>query len=200
MTRRIKNLIAAVLIAISGYLGWTEILPAYPVITFMKAKIEEKNSLLVTRAEIINQIDKLRKESNAKYAELQRLALVVPEKKSIPEIITAVESIYSRSGFILSELGPGDSSGGGQVAKIGLKTSATGTYSQFLDFLGYFENNIRLFDVNKIDVGLPRISEGSEINNPKLGFTIEGQFYWLQPEVGTSSVGGRGSQSTSTEE
>lgn len=192
MTRSIKNLIAAVFIAISGYLAWTQIWPAYSVISFLKVQIEEKSVLLASRTEILNQIDKLKKESNAKYAELQRLELVVPEKKSIPEIITAVESIYSKSGFILSELGPGDSLGGSQLANVGLKTSTQGTYNQFLNFLGYFEKNIRLFDTDKLEVGLPRISGEEAGNDPKLGFTIEGKFYWLQPGVTETTTGGEG--------
>lgn len=194
MTHSIKNLIATVFIAISGYLAWTQVWPAYSVTSFLKIKVEEKANLLVSRTEILNQIEKLREESGEKYTELQRLALVVPEKRGIPEVITAVESIYSRSGFILSELGPGDSPGGGQLANIGLKTSAQGTYNQFLAFLNYFEKNIRLFDIDKLDVGLPRISgEEEQTDNPKLSFTIEGKFYWLQPGVTETTTKG-GSQ------
>ena len=193
MTRSIKNLIAAVLIAVSGYFSWVEILPSYPVITLLKEQIEAKNTLLVSRGEIIKQIDKLRKDSNAKYAELQRLALVTPEKRGLPEIITAVENIYSRSGFILTELGLGDGQKSGQINKIGFKATAKGTYDKFLSFLGYFEKNIRLFDVNKVEVGLPRNAEAEgEINDPELGFTIDGQFYWLEPEGSGTGTGGGG--------
>lgn len=196
MTRSIKNLIAAVFIAISGYLTWTQIWPAYSVTSFLKIQIEEKNNLLASRTEIINQIERLKKESNAKYAELQRLALVVPEKRSIPEVITAVESIYSKNGFILTEFGAGDSPGTGQLAQLGFKATAQGTYNQFLTFLSYFEKNIRLFDINKIEVGLPRTAgeEGGITTDPKLGFTIDGQFYWLRPADNVS--GGTGGSVT----
>lgn len=185
MTRSIKNLMAAVLIAVSGYLAWTQVLPAYYIISYLRERIEEKSNILTSRVEIIEQIKKLRQESEAKYSELQRLALVVPEKRDFPEIITAVENIYSRSGFILEELVIGDVKEPGQLGKISLKTGASGTYNQFFNFLNYLEKNIRLLDINKLEVGLPRetggVITGGDSKDPELVFEIEGQFYWLRP-------------------
>src|SRR3989344_6805439 len=104
MARSIKNLVASILISISCYLAWTSIWPVYSVTLYLKDQIEERNALLMSRAEIFKKIEDLKNESNSKYAELKRLALVLPEKNSYPELITAVDSIYSQSGIILPEL------------------------------------------------------------------------------------------------
>lgn len=179
MARSIKNLIAAILISVSCYLGWVEILPAYSKITFLNDNINGKKDLLVSRVKVIEQIGKLKKENLTKYNELQRLSLVVPEKRSFPEIITAIENIYSKNGFILEQLAPGDIKSIEQLQKIGLKAQAEGTYSQFIRFLNFFEKNIRIFDVSKIEIGLPQAA--GESADPQLDITVEGQFYWLDP-------------------
>lgn len=177
MARSIKNLIAAVLIAISGYLGWSEILPAYSVISFLQSHIGEKTEDLKSRTEIVKKIENLRNESNSKYSELQRLALVVPKKKGFPELITAIENIYSQSGITLPEITLGASDTREQLNQIKFNAEGEGDYIKFLTFLDYLERNIRLYDVDSIDISLNSLNLSDP--NPELNFNIEGRFYWL---------------------
>ncbi len=185
MARSIKNLVAAILISISCYFAWTSIWPAYNVASFLKDQIEERNSLLASRAEIFKKIEDLKNESNSKYTELRRLALVLPEEKSFPELITAMESIYSQSGIILPGLQPGAVNDPGKISKISLKNSSEATYKQLLTLMSYLEKGIRIFDINSISAGLD--SGGIDSQDPLLNFTLQGQFYYLNPEQSEAS-------------
>ena len=191
MVRSIKNLIAAVLISVSAYLAWTGIWPKYVVTSYLKERIEEKSDLLASRSEIVEKIEQLRNESNSKYAELQRLALVLPEKRGLPEIITAMESIYLGSGVFIPELQLGDAKSTDQVNMISITSDSTATYGQFLSLISRLEKNIRIVDLNSISVGVSEESRNAKSEDPVLTFSIKGQFYWLQPTF--VKVGGSGS-------
>ena len=184
MARSIKNLVASILISISCYLAWTSIWPVYSVTLYLKDQIEERNALLMSRAEIFKKIEDLKNESNSKYAELKRLALVLPEKNSYPELITAVDSIYSQSGIILPELQFGivRENQENQIKKISFENHPQGTYQQFYTLLNHLEKNIRIFDVYSINIGLSvgigqSFPKEISATNPLLDISINGQFY-----------------------
>jgi hypothetical protein len=189
MTQSIKNLTAAILIAISSFLVWTEIVPAYGFTGLLKSTIVEKQELLNLKSEVATGIERLNKERGARYAELQRFSLVAPETVSLPELISTIESIFSKSGHLLSEFTIGKSNEAdlknGGFGIINVETSSKGTYAGFLQVLDYLEKNIRLFDVKEVSVG----EDLSGVAN-QLGLTIRGDVYWIRA-IKTSTTGGR---------
>src|SRR3989344_4317589 len=98
MALSIKNLMAAILISISGFLSFTRILPAYEFVSALRDYIDIKSDLLKDRTEIFNKINNIKAKNDSRFNELQRLSLVVPEKKNLPEIISTVEAIVSQTG------------------------------------------------------------------------------------------------------
>lgn len=188
MTRSIKNLIAAILIAISCYLAWTEIWPDYAVTSFLKERIEEKNVIVLTKAELVQKVEALRNEMGAKYSEFQRLALVLPEEVDLSEIITALESIATSSGVNLPEveLGSVKNKDGEKIGEVSFKSNFRGTYQQLLTFFGYMERNIRLFDVSTFNILI--VPETEDDPDPLLNVTLEGKFYWLQEVENDRSI------------
>ena len=109
MAQSIKNLTAAILIAISAFLAWTEVLPAYGFTGILKSTIVEKQELLNLKSEVNTRIEQLNKERSTRYAELQRFSLVTPEIVSLPELVSTLESIFSKSGHLLSDFTVGRS-------------------------------------------------------------------------------------------
>ncbi len=189
MTQSIKNLTAAILIAISSFLVWTKIVPAYGFTGLLKSTIVEKQELLNLKSEVVTGIERLNKERGARYAELQRFSLVAPETVSLPELISTIESIFSKSGQLLSEFTIGKSNEAdiknGGFGVVNVETSSKGTYAGFLQVLDYLEKNIRLFDVKEVSVG----EDLSGVAN-QLGLTIRGDVYWIRA-IKTSTAGGR---------
>jgi len=181
MVQSIKNLIAATLIAISGFLCWTEVLPVYDLTSGLKDLIAEKEIVLSARAEIAQKIKQLNEEYGSRYAELQRLALLLPKTKSLPEIISMVEAMFSQTGNVIGEYLMSDASQAGSNLKtVTLTLSSEGTYGSFINLLNIIENNIRLLDVTSLDISENLESAGSD---PRLNLQIKGNTYWLQQEA-----------------
>lgn len=188
MAQSIKNITAAVLIAISAFLAWTEIAPAYGFTKLLKATINEKQELLNLKSEVKEKIEELNKERGARYAELQRFSLVAPEVISFPELVSTLESVFSKSGHLLSEFAIAQSNAAnlknGGFGVVTIEANSTGTYEGFIQVLDYLEKNIRLFDVREISIG-ENVSGGAN----QLSLKLKGDVYWIK-EVKTSTTGG----------
>lgn len=184
MAQSIKNLIASLMISISGFLFWTQVLPVYQFTSQLKSVISERRELFISRTEIMKKIEDLNSERGARYSEIQRLALFIPETKSLPEIISMIESMMSQSGNALGEFSFGDTSTPEVLKVIALDIGSIGTYDSLLNLLGIIERNIRLFDVTFIS-----ISENPEsIGGNLLNFQLKGHIYWLKQADAQSIV------------
>lgn len=198
MAQSIKNLTAAFLIALSSFLAWTEIVPAYGFTGLLKNTIVERQNLLDLRAEVKTRIEKLNKERSARYAELQRFSLVAPEDASLPELISTLESIFSKSGHLLSEFNIGKSneakSKDGGFGLITIEANSSGTYEGFIQVMDYIEKNIRLFDVKEVNLG-ENLSGGIS----QLTLKIKGDVYLIK-EIKTDTSGRKELQEANVKE
>ena len=189
MAQSIKNLTAAILIAISSFLVCVEIVPAYGFSGLLKSAIAEKDDLLNLKSEVNTRIEQLNKERSTRYAELQRFSLVTPEIVSLPELVSTLESIFSKSGHLLSDFTVGrsneDQSKTGGFGTVNVEANSRGTYDGFIQVLDYLEKNIRLFDVKEISIG----EDVSGVAN-QLSLTIRGNVYWIK-DIDTSTSAGR---------
>lgn len=198
MVQSIKNLTASVLIAISAFLAWTEILPAYGFTGLLKNTIMERRELLDLKSEVAGRIEQLNKERGIRYAELQRFSLVAPENTSLSELVSTLESIFSKSGHLLFEFTVGKSnetnlndSGFGLV---NVEANSRGTYEGFVQVLDYLEKNIRLFDVKEINVGEDLSGAAGQLT-----LKIKGDVYWIKG-IKTSTNSGSNSQEVNERE
>ena len=189
MARSIKNLIAALLVAISGFLVWTEVLPMYDFTSQLKTIIQEKSDLIASRTEIIEKISSLNKESEGKYSELQRLALIIPEGKNIPELISSSDAIFSESGMTLSNIKIGEISDTGleSVNKISVELSGQGSYLSLISLLTNLEKHIRLNDVVSFSAQKDINFSSTEI--PVLNVQISATTYWLKEPSSSNPSG-----------
>jgi len=198
MAQSIKNLTAAILIAISAFLAWTEILPAYGFTGILKSTIVEKQELLNLKSEVSTRIEELNKERGIRYAELQRFSFVAPEILGLPELVSTLESIFSKSGHLLSDFTIGKSNQtdikNGGLGFINIEANSRGSYEGFIQVLDYLEKNIRLFDIKEISVG-EDVSGAAD----QLSLTIRGNVYWIK-EVKTSSTVRGGAQGVNSGE
>ena len=184
MVRSIKNLIASILISISAFMAWTNILPKYNNTSEIKLAIEVRRALVDSRRGILERIKNLQNEYDQRFSEIQRLSLVVPEEKGFPEFISTIESISSRTGIILGEL----SIGGGGVNNIdpfntinfdaNFKTS----YESLISFLDYLESNIRLIDLTGLNIILKKDDIGGTNGLAPLEVQIKTKAYYLKED------------------
>lgn len=176
MVQSIKNIIAAILIAISGFLFWTNIYPAYQLTSQLKTKISERELILVSKTEIIKSIEDIKDDYESRYSEMQRLLLVVPDKKSLPEIISTLEAVFFQTGNFIGDLTVADDFKEGETLRnIGLVISSTGNYDSVINLLSIVEKNIRLFDITGISIS----EDQNAAVEGQLNIQLNGNVYWL---------------------
>ena len=187
MVKSIKNLIAAILVSISASIFWTNILPKYDLSSTLKDIIAEKEVTLDKRNQIAKSLIDLQDNYKKRYTEFQRLALVVPEKKSLPELVSTFESISSATGVSLGEvrISGGPSKPEDAINSIGFETDIEAPYDSLFSFLTHLENNIRLIDVISLTITSQKAGSTATQTNPggagSLGVQIKARTYYLKP-------------------
>lgn len=183
MIQSIKNIIAAIIISISVYLIWTTILPKYHHTTAFKKAIEQSSSVLLKRQEIFKMITDLAEAYQQRYSEFQRLALVIPDTKSLPELISTIENTAFESGIVIVELKIDDSTKMANVFNvINFEVNADASYDAILNFIGLLEKNIRLIDVSAVSMSIA----ASDISGNLLTTQIKAKTYFLNPLIETT--------------
>ena len=162
---------------------WTNILPEYDYYSGLKTAIGVKQALLTSREGIANKVSGLQKEYQQKYSELERLGLVIPEKKDLAELISTIDSIFSATGTIPNGVVISSVKGGidSQTDNITFDITTESTYESLLNLLAYLEKNIRLMDTTALTIGIkPGVSTvvGGSI---LLSIQIRGTAYYLKP-------------------
>ena len=174
-----KNYLGAGLIAIAVILFWVLVLRAYIRISDLDAAIRERNDLLTSRSAIVANIKKLNTEYQKRIPEITKLSAIVPAKKSIAEVLSAINDVSTKNGLQLFS-----SSITGQNASeaiaipyniLSLEISLIGNYPALTNFLRALERNLRLMDIISIDAASISVENASILN-----FNVKGNAYYLK--------------------
>lgn len=84
-----------------------------------------------------------------------KFAAMVPTTRSTAELISSLDAIARQSGISLAGVSLGEARGtrGALTNSIQVTMEAEGSYSDFLDFLAAVEENVRLMDIQTLEVG-----------------------------------------------
>lgn len=181
--RAIKSLVGAILISIAVFVFWVVILPGYEKRSYFLSVIESRSVNLESKNGLIQKITKLEAEYQSKFAELKRLALVVPAKKDIEEMITILDSISSQSGVVLKKMGLSAQDKGGlnlPYNTVSVELSVSGTYDSLSNLLNSIEKSIRLIDGTEIGLSIDQNAATSE--EGLLSMSFKGVAYFIRQE------------------
>ena len=153
IVQSLKNIIAAIIISTSVYLTWTIILPDYNYTSSIKVEIQRRTEVLAKRKDIFKMNTDLNNSYQERYAEISRLALIVPAGRSLPEFVSTIEAMASQSGAIMSTLKIDGGKGEDLFNMIGFEVNMTASYDSILNFLTLVEHNLRIIDVKLISIG-----------------------------------------------
>ena len=173
-----KNYIGAGLIAIAIVLFWTLALPFYNRASDLDAAIKEREDLLKSRNTIMANIKDLNTEYQKRIPEIAKLSAIVPPKKSVAEVLSAIDDISIKNGIeLLSSAIIGQKASDSDLNSYSLLTlemALSGSYPGLTNFLRAFERNLRLVDITSIDAtaGLG--------NTSTLNFVVKGNAYYLK--------------------
>lgn len=187
--KAIKSLVGAILISIAVFIFWVVILPGYERRSYFLSAIESRSVDFESKNGLLQKIAELESEYQSKYAELKRMSLVIPAKKSIEEMITILDSIVSQSGVALQKMGLSAQEGGGSnlpYNTVSIELNGFGTYDSVSNLLNTIEKSIRLIDVTEISLSLDDDAAVSE--EGLLSMLFKGQAYFIRKEE-TNALG-----------
>jgi Tfp pilus assembly protein PilO len=148
-----KAFMGAGLIAIAAFLFWMLDLGTYNHMSSLKAAIAERQKIFDERKAIVDNVAKLNKEYVERGGEIKQFSSVIPTKKEIAELVSAFEAISTRSGLNLTEITTSESNEvKAEYASLFIVMKARGGYAALTNFLDGVEKNIRLVDVDSIEL------------------------------------------------
>jgi len=173
-----KNYIGAALISLAAFFFWGWILPGYNVISELKTLVRERQDLISSRSAIIANIKNLTEEYQKHSADIKKRTAVVPNKKSVAEIVSTMENIASRNGLQLTgeTISEQKSEPGAPYDSVLIDISLSGGYTSLVNMLQSLEKNLRLLDVSSIDVNPGTSSSGAAF----LNFRVKMSAYFVK--------------------
>ncbi len=151
-----KNFLGAGLLAVAFFLFWVFVVPGYQDATALRTAIGERQDIMTERTALIQRVAQLKSEYDARAADIRTFSAVVPPEKSIAEIVSSLEQIAQTTGVQMTDLNvvqdKSESSREGRGV-VNITVQGSGYYSSLVGFLRSFEQNVRLIDVETLDVG-----------------------------------------------
>jgi Tfp pilus assembly protein PilO len=174
-----RNLVGSVILALAMLLFWALVMPERRKVSEFHLALEARQSDLNQRLETSNKIKQIKEEAIAKDTDIKNLGLIVPSKKDVAELISAFDKISSISGMQLLQINiqpqanvPTDPLNG-----ISLSADIMGDFNSIKTFLENIEQNIRLLDIDNIQVAPG--SEGSP-SGSQVKISLQAKAYFLK--------------------
>ncbi len=173
-----KNYIGAGLIAIAIVLFWAVALPFYNSVSDLDVAIREREDLLNSRNTIITNIKNLNNEYQKRIPEIAKLSAIVPSKKSIAEVLSAINDVSAKNGIqLFSSAITGQQTSDVNTNSynlLSLEMGLSGSYPGLTNFLKALERNLRLVDITSVD------ATAALGNTSTLNFVVKGNAYYLK--------------------
>lgn len=150
MSSKDKNLLGAIVLSIAAFLLFYLTMPSYDKIREFKTAINEREGLIEFRSKAIDNIDKLKNDYNTHKEQIDKISIIIPSQKRIPELVSAIENMAGSTGLALTTLNIADHSNtetDKQVKTLTVNAKLTGTYNSYRNFLTSAETNQRLIDI-----------------------------------------------------
>lgn len=149
-----KNFIGAGLMALSGFLFFVWALPYYDGISVLNTAVKQRQDLLAGRSVIIDHVKELNKQYQQESSGINQLSSIVPSKKSLAEVVSAIENITSKNGVQLVSSNVSDHKNedpNTPYNTLTVEMGLGGSYASLVSFLQSLEKSIRLLDVFSIN-------------------------------------------------
>lgn len=164
-----KDLIASIIFATGCFLFFYLAVPQYDKILDIKDAIQNQKKLLDDRTALIGNVKSLTSQYQSRKADIDRLAVLLPEKKQLDQIISGLEATANFSGLQIKEITLGADADVKTPKKVNIKFQLAGNYESLLSFLKEIEKSLRIYDVSEISMS----KESSTGNTNANSFALE---------------------------
>ncbi len=138
--------------------------------------IKGSQASLIERESALKKIRVLSDQYKDKRSSIQKIAALIPVKKSSAELISSIEQISNATGIRISKLLISDIKGDttSEYNEIRIEITTSGSYQSLITLLKALERNVRLLDVGQ--VAISRDIQNLQI----LNFKIVTSAYYLK--------------------
>ena len=164
-------MISSILIAVSILVFFFAVLPSFDKTRTLRASIGERQDILLEASEIKARVGEMNREIDLKKAEVDRLDILLPKEKMIPELLSGLESIMAASGMSPTEVNISELSTQQDMKKLSGNLKLNGSFVSFMQFLDLLEKNLRLIELITVDVSA-QLTEGVRVMNYDLRFEV----------------------------
>jgi Tfp pilus assembly protein PilO len=162
MTRKRVYIILAILAA-AGFFLQLITLPMIGTSKTTRAELSERNAYLKDREAIIKKIAELEEEKAQWENQIKKLDTAIPTESGLATVIFQLQNFAMDSGLIMKEIGhneqPSSTLPGGM--DLSINSRVIGSYASLKSFFGKLENNLRITDIQRLDLGLENMGEGT---------------------------------------
>jgi len=169
-----RQLIGALIIAISLFTFLGFVLPRYNAMGELRTALQERQAKYAERKDVIANIKVLAEEYKNHSADIGRISQVIPDKKSTAEILSALETVSLRNGIQILDFSIRDRSSAGSdlYTTSDLSMTIEGGYANISNFFQSLEKSLRLVDITKLEI--------SPTDGQNLTARIEASAYYLK--------------------
>lgn len=151
MSTDTRRYLGAIMLALAGLVLWFGAIPSWNSWQETKTAITTRETALAERQRGVAKRANILQTYNQRQADVQQLALLIPVKRSEPEMIVAIESIAQTSGVIVDNLSVSSTKDARTIpATMTIAIQARGNYAALQGFIGDLERNIRLIDIQSV--------------------------------------------------
>lgn len=150
-----KSILGAFLFALALALlvgiGW----PLFQGMRALEAEAGARDAMLQDRTKTVADILALAQTYDNRATDVNRVSAIVPSTPTVPDLISALESIAYRSSMYLSNISLKEAkqpASANDVTAMTISVTVDGAYGSLETFLQDLEKNIRLIDVQSITV------------------------------------------------
>ena len=149
-----SRLLPPLLLALSAFFVFVLLFPKYERIKLVNeaTKVQEKE--LQDRQKIFASIKILKDQINNKTNDIRKLNELIPDKKSVPELISSLTEISGQAGLAVNDLNFGDVliQAESVFREIQIDLKMSGNYIATRNFLRLLEKNTRLINATSIKI------------------------------------------------
>ena len=164
--------LSSIMIAAAVLVFFFLALPAFDKTRTLNASVKEREGILLEAEAIKARVAELDREIDSKKAEVDKLNVLLPKEKMIPELLSGIESLVAASGMSLTEMNLSELSGQEKIKKLSGNLKLNGSFVSFMQFLDLLEKNLRLIDLITVDVAA-QLTDGARVINYDLRFEVD---------------------------
>lgn len=151
---RKKAYIALIILAAAGLFLRFVTLPMIKTSKSTRVELSERKVYLADRKEIIKRIAELDEEKNQWEGQVSKLDIAFPIDSDLANVIFQFQNFAMDSGLIMKDINhneqPSATISGGR--ELSINSNLIGSYTSLKSFFGKIEKNLRIIDIQRIDL------------------------------------------------